>query len=226
MSFGPIISTKTSTGLQIELAPFTREEVVQFVDGLQTASVTRFVGLPAMTSELEQEWYDKKIKEVNSILWGVWTIENDKRVLVGSTAINDIGPHVPTQRNITQGTTAIVLTCRGYWGKGIASAAHSARTWYAFRQHGLVRLKSAVAQTNHASRRALEKVGYSHIFTERNFQFIDGQYVHEDNFECLNPDDWAWRLWWGGDRPTKKAVEARVKTIEVLSLAEKKVKLL
>lgn len=226
MAFGPIMKLHTEAGLQLELAPFTRSEVAQFIGGLQTASVLRFVGIPVMTLEMEQEWYDKKSKDDNSVLWGIWALHDDERVLIGSTGINEIGPHVPTQRGMIQGTTGITLTNKQYWGKGIASAAHKARTWYAFRQSGLIRLKSAVAQENGASRRALEKVGYTVVYTERNFQFVDGHHVHEDNLECLNPDDAAWQQWWGDDRPTRKAVEARVKTLEALEWAEKNVELL
>ena len=55
------------------------------------------------------------------------------------------------------------------------------------------------------------------MYVERNFQFIDGHYVHEDMLECLNPADWAWRLWWGDDRPSRKNLQARKKTEAALA---------
>jgi RimJ/RimL family protein N-acetyltransferase len=125
-----------------------------------------------------------------------------------------------------QATSGIIIVDSDYWGKGIASAAHKARTWYAFRQLGLVRIKSAVRNGNEGSLKALERSGYGHVYTERNTSFVDGAYRHQYNLECLNPDDWAWRLWWGDDRPTRKAIDARKVTEEVLRWAEKNVDLL
>ena len=217
MAFGPIMKLTTESGLKLELAPFTREEVLVFIAGLQKQSTNQYNGMLPVTAEMEQEWFDKRSKESNVMLWGVWVVERDKKKLIGYTEINEISPLVPTQRNITQGSTSITLTDNSYWHRGVASAAHYARTWYAFEQLGLVRLRSAVAQENTASRRALDKVGYSHVYVERNFQFIDGHYVHEDMLECLNPADWAWRLWWGDDRPSRKNLQARKKTEAALA---------
>ena len=217
MAFGPIMKLTTESGLKLELAPFTREEVLVFIAGFQKQSTNQYNGMLPVTAEMEQEWFDKRSKESSVILWGVWVVERDKKKLIGYTEINEISPLVPTQRNITQGSTSITLTDNSYWHRGVASAAHYARTWYAFEQLGLVRLRSAVAQENTASRRALDKVGYSHVYVERNFQFIDGHYVHEDMLECLNPADWAWRLWWGDDRPSRKNLQARKKTEAALA---------
>lgn len=226
MAFGPIMKFTTERDDHIELAPFTREEVQTMVPGLQKYSVLHHLGLPAMTLEMESDWYDKKSKEGSSVIWGIWVIDKHQRKLIGSTAINEIGPHVATQVNMRQGITGITITDTEYWGRGIASAAHRARTWYAFRHLGLIRLKSAVAQTNAPSQRALEKAGYVQIFVERNFQFLDGSYVHENLLECLNPADWAWRQWWGMDRPPVKSLEARKRTEAALAWAEKNVTLL
>lgn len=221
MAFGCIMKLKTRSGLSIELAPFSREEVLVFRDGMQCASVLRYLNTStAQTDETEQEWYDNVVKDKASIVWGVWAVERGKRTLVGNTALSHI-----THEPLKQAVSGIILTNSSYWGKGIASAAHRARTLYAFKQLRLVRIKSAVMHGNYASKKALEGVGYLTVYTERNEKFIDGALRHMDNMECLNPDDWAWRQWWGEDRPTAKAVEARKKTQSVLEWAEKNVEL-
>ena len=227
MSFGPIMKFKTATGIHVELAPFERDEVTQLTRGQQQLGVLRYMGMAnmAQTDGLEQDWYDKAAKKAKDVLWGIWVVEGKNRKLIGATSINEIGPHVASQPNITQGTTGISIADTRYWGRGVASAAHKARTYFAFQQLGIIRLKSAVAQTNRASRIALERSGYSYVYTERNFQFVDGCYVHEDNLECLNPDDWAWRLWWGDDRPTRKAIEAREHTRQALAWVQQNVEL-
>lgn len=227
MAFGPWMRMATDTGLRVELGPFERDDVSQYVEGMQHLDVMKYFGGSgsAFTVNLEQEWYDAAAKKADELYWGIWVWTGDGRRLVGATSIKDIGPHASTQRNITQAVTGILIADRDYWGRGIASAAHRARTWYAFRQYGLIRLKSAVAQPNTASRRAIEKVGYSQVYVERNMLFVDGHYVHYDNFECLNPDDWAWRLWWGDDRPTRKSLDARKQTEAALAWAEAHVEL-
>ena len=126
---------------------------------------------------------------------------------------------------IRQATSGSVIFRPEYWGKGIASAAHKARTWYAFTQLGLHRIKSAVIQANGGSRKALERSGYTLVYTERNEQYSDGQFHHLDCLECLNPLDLFWSQWWHGNRPTKASREARQRTCEVLNWADKNVEL-
>mgnify|MGYP000961944109 CR=1 FL=1 len=227
MAFGPWMKMTLETGLCVELGPFDREDVAQYVDGMQRLDVMKYFGGTgaAFTLSSEQEWYDGIAKKSSEIYWGIWVDDGSGRRLVGATSIKDIGAQADTQRNMTQASTGILIANPTYWGRGVASAAHRARTWYAFRQYGLVRLKSAVAQPNTASRRALEKVGYIQTYVERNMLFVDGQYIHYDNFECLNPDEWAWRLWWGDDRPTRKSLEARKLTQTVLEWADEHVQL-
>lgn len=228
MAFGPWMKMTTDAGLIVELGPFERDDVKQYVNGMQRLDVIKYFGGTgtAFTVSNEQDWYDGISKKPNDLYWGIWVGDGDERRLVGATSIKDIGPHAETQRNITQAVTGILIADPDYWGKGVASVAHKARTWYAFRQYGLVRLKSAVAQPNHASRRAIEKVGYVQVSVERNMLFVDGKYVHYDNFECLNPDEWSWKLWWGDDRPTRKSLEARKLTEETLAWADQHVRLI
>lgn len=221
MAFGPIIKLKTSTGMQLELAPYTREEVVQFAEPFSHSSITRFLSMhTAQTMETEQAWYDRQIVDKSRLIWGIWAVGDDRK-LVGNFELKDIDRGV-----LAQATNGIAITDKEYWGKGVATAVHRAGLQYGFKQLGLVRIKSAVLRGNGASLQSMEKSGFTVVYTERNTHFRDGAPRHQDNLECLNPDDWAWRLWWGDDRPTRKAIEARAKTIEALEWAEKNVELL
>lgn len=222
MAFGPIIKLKTSTGMQLELAPFTREDSMKFVSGLAQHTITRYLSNGAVPSkETEEEWYDKMVHTQDSRVWGMWVDEAGERKLIGSFDLKDISRDV-----LAQATNGIVIFDTAYWGKGVATAVHRAGLQYGFKQLGLVRVKSAVLRGNGASLRSMEKAGFTVVYTERNTHFRDGAPRHQDNLECLNPDDWAWRLWWGEDRPTRKAIEARTKTLEALKWAEKNVELL
>lgn len=230
MAFGPIMRFQVNE-LQIELAPITKEAVTEFVNldiggGLQRRSVTKYMGITqAPTAEDEQDWYDRTRAKSDSLTWGIWLIENDgSRTLIGNSTLMDIDKDGHS-KFIRQATSGSVIFRPEYWGKGIASAAHKARTWYAFEQLGLHRIKSAVIQANAGSRRALEKSGYTLVYTERNEQFNDGQLHHLDCFECLNPLDLFWNQWWHGENPPKKSLEARKLTEEVLKWAKENVEL-
>jgi RimJ/RimL family protein N-acetyltransferase len=221
MAFGPMMKLTTDTGLELEMAPFTRDEVILFADGFSRLSITQFLShTTAQTEETEQAWYDGMIKDSSRLVWGIWVVGKERK-LIGNFALTDIDRHV-----LAQATNGIMIFDKSFWGKGIASAVHRASLRYAFKELGLVRVKSAVLHGNGASLHAMEKSGFTIVYTERNTYFRGGKLRHQDNLECLNPDDWAWRLWWGDDRPTRKSVEARAKTLVALEWAEKNVELL
>ena len=221
MAFGPIMKFRVDD-LRIKLAPVTKEALPAFVEGMQKASVIQYISFhAAQIIEDEEQWFNQIIKEKDGLVWGIWVEGGDGDKLIGNTSLSNI-----RQKHTIYAESGCVLTDKDYWGRGIISAAHMARTWYAFNQYGMMRIKSSVLQCNHASRRTLEKSGYYITHIERNAQFMNGKLEHLDWLECLNPDDWAWRQWWGDDRPTKKAIEARAVTKKAMSWAEKNVKLL
>lgn len=219
MAFGPIMRMKVGE-LTIELAPLEKSVMSEFVPGMQQHSVLKYLTRDAQVIEDEEEWYDRVRTRKNGIVWGVWVIDGDTRTVIGTTAFHDI------KRDVTyQATTGSMLFRKEYWGRGIASRIHMARTWYGFHHMGLDRIMSAVIQGNVASRRALEKSGYDLVYVERNTQFVDGHLHHQDNLECLNPEDPFWSNWWHGDRPTKRMIDARRRTRDAMEWAAQHVEL-
>ena len=214
MAFGPIMKMDIGD-LKIELAPITKGSVAVFVEGMQRASVTRYISIPsALTIEDEEEWYEKTRKDPTCIVWGIWDITSERK-LIGNTALNSF-----ERDPLFQAVSGVVITDQSYWGKGIASAIHKARTWYAFSELGIVRIKSAVIHGNQASKKALQKSGYNDVYVERNTHYGDGHLYHQDNLECLNPLDWAWERWWGNDAPTPSALASRHVTKSAMEWAE------
>ena len=233
MAFGPIMrfTVEGKTGsLHVELAPLTRESMSEFVDiahggGMQRHTVTRYLGRRnAPVLEDEYEWFDKTRADSTSLCWGIWVVEAGKRTLIGNSSLNGIGQQGHSGF-IRQATSGSQIFRPEYWGNGIASAAHKARTWYAFRHMGLHRIMSSVIQGNDGSAKALGRSGYTYVYTERNEQFVDGRLLHLDCFECLNPDDLFWRQWWHGDRPSATTQRARQLVSDVLEWAEANVTL-
>lgn len=222
MAFGPIIRF-TVGELQIELAPFGKEDLKEFISpGLQQYGVLRFLGrgVRGVVLEDEEEWFEKVRKDENSLVWGVWIITEEGRLLIGNTALNGI-----TRGHVQFATSGSLIFRQEFQGRGIGSAAHKARTWFAFHILGLHCVRSQVIQGNGRSRGALENSGYVWLYTERNEKFIEGELRHLDYFECLNPSELFWSQWWHGDRPSARHREARLQTREILQWAETNVTL-
>lgn len=224
MSFGPIM--RFSVGkLRIELAPLTKEVMSEFVSpGMQYASITRYLAqhtAPVLEDELE--WFDKVRAQLDRLLWGIWVIEGDKRTLIGNSALEDINIG---HGKMHQATSGSMIFRKEYWGQGIASAAHKARTLYAFHELGLHRIMSAVVQGNEGSLKALTRSGYNLVYIERNTVFADGKIRHQYNLECLNPLEPFWSQWWNGEKPTAEALQARRLVKKALAWAEAHVELL
>jgi RimJ/RimL family protein N-acetyltransferase len=223
MAFGPIMQVKVGD-LLVELAPLTKENVCEFVkDGaMQQASITRYLGRRfAPVLEDEHEWFERVRGEKDSLTWGIYLVDGETKNLIGDTTLFDI-----TKEHIHQATSGSMIFRQEHWGKGIASAIHKARSWYAFQHLGLHRIKSAVFRGNGGSLKALQRSGYNLVYTERNSAFIDGTLRHHDNLECLNPNDPFWQQWWHGERPPKHALEARQRAQQALEWAKQNVTLL
>ena len=229
MAFGPIMRF-TVGELQIELAPMTKEAMPEFVNlghggGLQRRSITRYMGMDsAPTAEDEADWFEKTRVAKDSLIWGIWIVDGESRTLIGNSALVDIDKDGHSGL-IRQATSGSLIFRPEFWGKGIASAAHKARTWYAFNELGLHRIKYAVIKQNIGSRTALERSGYTFVYTERNEQYAQGELQHMDCLECLNPLDLFWSQWWHGDRPPITSRVARKLTREVMDWADKNVEL-
>lgn len=221
MAFGPIMRIEVG-GLNIELAPLTREVLGEFINpGMQQHSITQYIGMSsAPVIENEQDHYDKVRLAKDSVYWAIWLIEGDKRTLLGNSVLINI-----ERGHIHQAVSGSMIFRQEYWGKGIASAAHKARTLYAFEQLGLHRIKSAVIQANGGSRKALERSGYNLVYVERNTVFVNGQLHHQDNLECINPNEPFWSQWFHGDRPNKAQRDARQRTLAALDWARQNVEL-
>ena len=221
---GQPMSVRVDDNITIKLGPFAREDMGEFIKNgrMQYHSISRYLSIHhALTIEDEQEWYDKTRKDSTSRVWGIWDESDETPKLIGSTA-----PTRLEESPLRQMTSGSVLFDSSYWGRGIASAIHKARTWYAFNQLDLVRLKSAVLLPNVGSRKALSRSGYFHHSLERNETFVDGKLQHLENLECLNPSPHAWDRWWGNDEPTAEALAAREVTKSALKWADENVTLL
>lgn len=76
-----------------------------------------------------------------------------------------------------------------YWGKGYATDALRCLCRYGFEERRLNKVAAEAYETNPASRRVLEKVGFVEEGRLRNEAFIDGEYVDIFRYGLL-AEDW------------------------------------
>ncbi|MEE9162031.1 MAG: GNAT family protein [Candidatus Neomarinimicrobiota bacterium] len=79
-----------------------------------------------------------------------------------------------------------------YWGRGYATGAVQAVCSLLFGETVVERIEADCSVHNPASRRVLEKCGFSHVGLKRSFLIIQKQRVDHYNFELLK-DDWEAR---------------------------------
>ena len=223
MAFGPIMRVRVSDELLVELAPLARDIMGEFISpGMQQFSILKYLELgTAPTLEDEEEWYETTRKQKDSLVWGVYVLDGDERVLIGTTSIHNI-----VRKHMHQAATGSLLFRQEYWRKGIAKGIHQARTWYAFQQLGLHRLKSCVIAGNVGSAKALKHSGYDTVYIERNTHFVDGSLRDTENLECLNPNEPFWSQWWHGERVPAKSRVARQRTLDAFEWVSEHVTLL
>lgn len=88
---------------------------------------------------------------------------------------------------------------------------------------GLSQIRSAAYDLNIGSGKALMGVGYVPVFTERNFGFVNGEYLNMTSYSLINPIEPLWQLWWHGDPIPNEYLEARQRTQAALDWAQKNI---
>ena len=215
---GPIMRFRTNEGVELQMAPISIDELPIFVSeqAMHSHAASRYLGRGgAPCLEDEVEWFHHMRKDPDSIYWGVYALEDSGWVLLGGTSLGSISTCI-----FKQAVSGIMLFRQDYWGRGIASTCHRARTMYAFNELGLVSVRSAVYRPNVGSAKAIRKIGYVNVGIERNRGMTSGRRLHLDNYELINPYDWAWKAWWGSDRIPAAFQDARTRTLEALDWAE------
>lgn len=177
--FGPIYNFELRDGSEARLAPPRSDNLSPLVENgaMQSLSVTRYLGLQhALTLEDEREWFDKCRTDPSSIVWGI-EHRRDEDGDWRFVGVSSLHKHENPGNMLEAGTatSGICIFDEDYWGLGLASAAHKARTWHAFKQLGLIRIASEVFAPNEGSSRAIESVGYYQTGIERNKRMHAGK---------------------------------------------------
>lgn len=159
---GPILN-----GQIVTLAPIKPEHLEHYVEWFADPQVTRFLGQDtAVTLQQEHDWLEGVARSEREVLWGIF-VEGRH---IGGTAVSRIN------WRHRHGMTGTMIGDRTWWGRGIATEAMTLRTDYAFGELGLEKLITQVVEDNVASRRALEKVGYTTAGIYRRHEFRENHW--------------------------------------------------
>lgn len=168
-------------GVTVKLRSFTKEDIpvlVEYFSSMKTHMNT--MGIFGQTLENELEWYEKTRKDPECCTWAIQPEGSDE--LVGVTSLHGINSRENTC------TSGIIIWRQDWWGKGVASAAHLGRTLFAADFLNRWTIRSSVRTANEASRRALERVGYTIWGTEPVCVLRGGEWLDTHHQIWIHPD--------------------------------------
>ena len=178
--YGPTIKISTDK-LTLTLRAFNKDDISCLVVGFSSLAVQMYTnGLFAQVYENEVEWYDKTRKSSDVVSWAI--VPEGVEKPIGVTALHGI-------QSMDGGcVSGIIIWEKDWWGKGVASSAHLARTVFAadFLNRSIIR--SSVRTQNPGSFKALQKVGYTIWGTEPRSVWKNGQWLDTHHLIWFHPD--------------------------------------
>ena len=177
--YGPKIRVECD-GLGITLVPAKLEWAGHYAEMMSSLKVNMWtMGLYGFTEADEREWLEKTAKYPKGVSWAI--LPDGCDLPVGNTGLHGI--------DFVTGScsSGIIIFDPTWWGKGVASRAHLARTWFASDMLHRLTIHSTVRDQNEASRRALERVGYTVTGRIPRSAYRNGVYVDTLNLSWLNP---------------------------------------
>lgn len=166
---------------EVTLRAFSKNDLPVLVEHFSSMKVHMMTkGMFAQTLENEQEWYDKRRSDPDCCLWAIQPKGSD--VPVGISGLHDL----TDRRNSC--VSGIIIWDPAWWGKGVASAAHLARTMFAADFLNRLTIKSTVRTANVASRKAVEKVGYTVWGEEPTADYRGGKWMDSYHLKWIRPD--------------------------------------
>jgi len=168
----------------IKLRAMRKEDLPILVEHFSSMKIHFYTkGLFAQTLENEIEWYEKNRRSEDSVTWTIVPIQKDwGDVPIGVTSL-----HGMSYKN-NSCTSGIIIWDRSWWNKGIASSCHLARTLFAADYLNRWKINSCVRLENAASRKALERVGYTIWGTEPCTTQREGRWLDTHHLTWIHPD--------------------------------------
>lgn len=118
--YGMPMRVPTRSGLTIELAPMKLDDVRRLADVFSSHHNTANLGgRSALTPDQEEVWLKHTSEDPGSYCWGIYLDDE----LIGNTKLDEL--------NGRRATSGCAIFDKTQWGKGIITATHHARMYYA-----------------------------------------------------------------------------------------------
>jgi len=167
-------------GFSVSLRPLSAADLPNLVKHFNSMKVHMYtMGLFAQTLENEEDWYNKNRTDPTSCLWAIVPEGTDSPV--GITGLHNIDVNGSC-------TSGIIIWDTSWWGKGVATRSHLARTLFAADYLGRSTIKSAARIANKGSYRALLRLGYNKVGIEPRTFLRAGKYLDTQIFCWINPE--------------------------------------
>jgi len=171
-----------SDRLTLVLRPAKESDIPKMAEGMSDWQVRRYLGaMGGVMESNERDWINRTSESRDTVLWLIQPEGVDVDYAIGSTALH----HIDDSYNSSG--SGFVIWDKTWWGKGVASLAHIARTWFAARQLNRFTIVSHVFTPNEGSWRALEKVGYIRTGLELRRKVVDGNFIDAYVYSWINP---------------------------------------
>lgn len=213
--FGINIKVKTERA-EVNLRPACKEDVKELTKYFSSMRIHMYtMGTFAQTQENEEEWYDRVRQDKDCCTWLIQPESYDKPI--GVTSLHEINSR---ENSCTSG---IIIWDPDWWGKGVASAAHLGRTLFAADYLNRLVIRSCVRSENAASRRALQRVGYTVWGTEPADDYRAGKWLNTDHLIWFHPEKYHLfypnglpEMYVAGVERAKVALEKARKCVEMI----------
>jgi RimJ/RimL family protein N-acetyltransferase len=163
-----VISESIIQGARVRLRPLAEPDLRTCVEWMHDREVTRWlasVGDPPTLAD-EQEWYDRRRADPDSVMWA---IETEEGRLIGNVELR----LTPSARRAEMG---IVIGDKSAWDKGYGTNTVRMVLRYAFEELELNRVDLTTDEENHRAIRCYEKCGFMREGLLRQHRFVDGEF--------------------------------------------------
>lgn len=169
-------------GELVALGPLRRDLLPVYQRWINDLGTMRTLAVPPlpMTSEKEQDWYDRQSKTEEDVPFTIY--ERETLRPIGNT-----GLHGVDYRNRTA-TFGIIIGEPESRGKGYGTEATRLMLDYAFTALGLHNVMLTVFEFNPAGIRAYEKAGFKEIGRRRKCRMMGARLWDEIYMDCLSSE--------------------------------------
>jgi RimJ/RimL family protein N-acetyltransferase len=182
----------------VALGPLRRDLLPLYERWINDLRTMRTLGVPPlpMTSEKEQEWYDRQSKTEDDVPFTIY--ERESLRPIGNTGLHGVDHR---NRTATFGILIGEFECRG---KGYGTETTRLMLDYAFTALGLHNVMLTVFAFNPAGIKAYERAGFKEIGRRRESRMMSGRLWDEIYMDCLSSEferpvtpgkEWGFSAW-------------------------------